>query len=171
MALQTYSLWFIPRGTIGQLLVDEINQLAQQYASVSFSPHVTLVGNIAAHEDEMVQKTQELASHLHPCTLQLSDLAYTDEYYKSLFVKIEPSADILATYNIARGIFPDSQAGAYMPHISLLYGNFPVTTKEQISKEIGQKLTGAFRVERLYLYNTSGNADTWHDVKEFLLQG
>lgn len=54
-----------------------------------------------------------------------------------------------------------------MPHLSLLYGDFPVSIKEKIIQEIGKEQPSAFTVQSVWLFNTTGEATEWYPVKEF----
>jgi 2'-5' RNA ligase len=169
MPLQKYSLWLMPTGATGEKFSHLIARLAKQYSSQRFSPHITLIGLIESDEEEMISKAQAVATQSQPCAIKLMHINYTNEYYKSLFVEVEPAAALLATYQAARKVFPDSQATSYAPHLSLLYGNFSVDTKKQIINEIGDTLPDEFEARTLYLYLTDGDANTWHKIREFPL--
>ena len=169
MPLQKYSLWFMPTGITGERFSKLIAQLAEEYSSQKFSPHITLIGLVEADEEEMISKTQAVATQIQPCAIKLTRINYTNDFYKSLFVEVEPSAALLATYQAARKIFPDEQATSYAPHLSLMYGNFSVDTKKQIIKEIADTFPDRFEAKTLYLYLTDGDANTWRKIKEFPL--
>lgn len=167
--MHKYSLWFMPTGPVARKFSQVIAQLAQQYSSPIFPPHVTLIGSIEAQEVEISGKAQELASLIRPFSIRPTTLAYTNAYYRALFVKVDPSTAILSAYQQARRLFPDKQKTEYIPHLSLLYGNFPPATKEKIIKVIGESFTDEFEVDTLYLYLTEGVVDDWQSVKMFLL--
>jgi 2'-5' RNA ligase len=170
VAIRKCSLWFMPTGAVSQKFSQLIVQLAEHYSSPPFPPHVTLIGSIEAHEGEIISKTQELASLLHPFPIQLTTIAYTDSYYRALFVKVDPSTEVLEAYQQARKLFPDSQKTGYRPHLSLLYGDFSAETKKEIIKEIGENFTDEFEANTLYLYLTEGTASDWQRMKAFPLQ-
>jgi 2'-5' RNA ligase len=169
MALLKYSVWLKPTGIVNRKFSQLISQLAERYSSPAFPPHVTLIGSIEAHEEEIIGKAHELASLIQPYTIKLMNVDYTDDYYRALFVRVEPSAGVLAAYEQARKLFPSNEA-SYMPHLSLLYGDFSVETKKKIIKKVGDRFTDEFEVNTLHLYLTEGDADSWHKVREFLLR-
>ena len=169
MALLKYSLWLMPTGAVDRKFSQLISQLAEQYSSPAFSPHVTLVGMIEANEEEIIMKAQEVASLIHPYTINLTNVDYTDYYYRALFVRVEPSADVLAAYQEARKIFPSNQEPDYMPHLSLLYGDFSVEIKKQIITKIGDSFTDEFEANTLHLYLTEGNVSDWQKISTFPL--
>lgn len=169
MALMEYSLWLMPTGAVAKKFSQLISQLAEQYSSLNFPPHVTLVGSIEASEEEMINKTQEVAKLIHPYTIKLMNVDYTDYYYRSLFVRVEPTVDVLEAYQKVREIYPSPQETGYMPHFSLLYGNFSLETKKQIIKKVGDRFTDEFEVKAIYLYLTKGDANEWYKIRDFPL--
>lgn len=169
MITQKYSLWFMPTGAIEQKYSQLIEQLAEHLSSPPFPPHVTLIGGIEAPEKESIRKTQELASLLHPFSLQLTTIAYTDAYYRALFIKVNPSTEVLGAYQQARKLFPENQKTGYIPHLSLFYGDFPVDTKKEIIKKIGASFTDEFEADTLYLYLTDGAVNDWQRIRAFPL--
>ena len=170
MSLLKYSLWLMPAGATEQKFSQLISQLAQRYSSPTFLPHVTLIGSIEAQEEEILTKAQELASLLHPYPLQLTNVDYTDFYYRALFVRVEASAEVLSAYQQARKLFPSAQKTDYMPHLSLLYGDFSVETKKEIIQKIGDHFTDTFEATILYLYLTEGAVSDWQKISAFPLR-
>jgi hypothetical protein len=57
-----------------------------------------------------------------------------------------------------------------MPHLSLLYGNFPRSLKEEIMMEMGPRLEVQFKVRSLHLYQTHGAPQHWRQVARFGLK-
>lgn len=169
MATHRYSLWFMPAGAVNQRLSQLIARLAERYASPTFPPHLTLLGSIEASEEEIISKTQALASQISPFPIRLATIAYTDLYYRALFVNADHSAEIVAAYQQAEKAFPRHQKTDYMPHVSLLYGYFPVETKQRIIKEIGEPFIAAFEADTLYLYLTEGAVSDWQRIRAFPL--
>lgn len=169
MCLLKYSLWLMPTGAVANKFSQIILQLAEAYSTPKFPPHVTLIGSIEAHKKEIITKMQDLALQIHPFTIKLTVSDYTDYYYRALFIRVEPSVDVLTAHQKAQKIFPGIEAD-YMPHLSLLYGNFSVETKKQMIEKIGNKFTDVFEANTLHLYLTNGDVSTWHEIKEIPLQ-
>jgi hypothetical protein len=70
---------------------------------------------------------------------------------------------------IRKTFLGDSDTG-YMPHLSLLYGEFPIEVKEKIAKKSETTLLDEFEVHTLYLYLTEGLAIDWQGIGVFSLQ-
>jgi hypothetical protein len=54
-----------------------------------------------------------------------------------------------------------------MPHLSLLYGDFSRSLKEEAAAELGPRLDLAFKVRSLDLYSTRGEPRHWRRVAKF----
>jgi len=54
-----------------------------------------------------------------------------------------------------------------MPHLSLLYGDFPRETKRSIIAALGDELAASFEVNKLHLFSTEGEAEDWFIVETF----
>ena len=170
MPVSKYSLWLMPLGAINQKFSQLIAQLAEQYSSPTFPPHVTLIGSIQADEQEITSKAEEVASKIRPFVMKLTDVDYTNSYYRALFVKVKPSANLLAAYQVARNILLDDQETSYMPHLSLLYADFAPEKKKQIVEHIDNRFMDEFEVDTLYLYLTEGAVGDWRKIGAFPLQ-
>ncbi len=57
----------------------------------------------------------------------------------------------------------------YMPHLSLLYGNFPQEIKEEIMAEVGD-IGMSFVVKEIGLFSTEGEVKDWYRIKNFSLR-
>ncbi len=170
MKQQAYSLWLMPTGAVYQEFSRLISQLAKENSSIEFQPHITLVGNVEAVEEEMIMKTRDVASLIHPYFIKLVDIGYTDYYYRALYLNVNPSPEVLAAYQVARKIFFGDSDTSYMPHLSLLYGDFSVEVKKQITSKIGNNFNNEFEAHTLYLYLTEGIANDWQEIAAFPFQ-
>lgn len=165
-----YSIWLMPTGNIYYKFARIITQLSKEYSSPSFEPHVTLLTRILASEEKMLIKTEKLASSLKPLEVQLTTLEYLDYYFRALFVKVVKTSQILKAYRKAIKLFGIKNPEEYMPHLSLLYGDFPESVKRKIIKKIGTNFKSEFEAQSLHLVRADYKAIVWHPIKEFPLK-
>jgi 2'-5' RNA ligase len=69
---------------------------------------------------------------------------------------------------MARLVFGRQDDRPYMPHLSLMYGEFPVYLKEEIISRIGE-LEMSFTPESIHLFSTLGEPAGWHRIRELPL--
>lgn len=167
MKAKGHSLWLMPEGEVYDKLSQLIKRLAEEYNAPLFKPHVTLLGEVMQSDEDVIKRAQELASGQKPFPITLRTVDYQDFYFRTLFVTVEETEPLLSLHNRAREIFEMQVIPPYMPHLSLLYGNFPQAIKKKIIKDIGRDQTSEFTVNRVHVFKTDGEANTWYQVREF----
>src|SRR5262245_35383966 len=86
------TLWLMPQeGESQRRLADLIASLAQRLGTPRFEPHLTLLGGLEGSEADIVERTGALARMLRPIELHLHAIEGSDEYFRCVFVTVEPS--------------------------------------------------------------------------------
>ena len=169
VSVREYSIWIIPPEPFNDRLTQVIARLSKQYSTLSFEPHVTLLGDLLLPEEDMVSKTSQLADLLRPFTLQLTTVSYLSEYFRCLFIKVEETEALMEANRKARTLFQREYDPRFMPHLSLLYGNFTPEKKEAIISEIGRSFQIPFEVRSLHVVLSSSNIvpESWRKLAQF----
>ena len=165
-----YSLWLMPTGEARERLARMILELSRQYATPVFEPHVTLAGGIAGPTREVTSKMRDLARRIPPFTVRLAAVDGLEEYYRCLFIRVAPTRPIMSANEAARGVFNLKSQPAFMPHLSLLYGNLPPRVKERVISSLSRGFEAVFKVTSLHLYLTRGAPQTWRSVESWGLR-
>jgi 2'-5' RNA ligase len=165
-----YSLWLMPTGNVYEHLASIIVRLGKQYSAPYFEPHVTLLGKLVGSENEILSETAQLATLVRPYLVLLGRVDYLDEYFRCLFIRAEETEQVMGANGRARLVFDRHQDPRYMPHLSLMYGNFAPAVKEQIIAKIGSQFDLRFQVQSIHLFSTNGEPKNWYRVKEFTLE-
>lgn len=161
-----YTLWLMPKGEIYGKFAELIKKLAGEYGGPIFEPHVTLLGGIELPETEMISKTDQLVESQKPFPVTLRQVDFEDYHFRALFVKAEITPALLSLRERAKKIFGMQDIPPYMPHFSLLYGNYPNELKEKIIAEIGRDQTAQFEVNSVFL-TKGGEVKDWKIINEF----
>ena len=69
----------------------------------------------------------------------------------------------------AKHIFNREQDPKYMPHLSLVYGNFDDDVKKKIISEIGSRIEIVIDVKNIHLFLSEDKPEKWSRVREFPL--
>jgi len=162
-----YSLWLTPTGEASLTLTNLISDLSGRYSSPSFAPHVTLLGELTDSYEAIESRASKLSMNFRPQQIKLTKVEYLDEYFRCLFIRVEETAEIIEANLRAREIFDRQNDLRYMPHLSILYGNFPQATKDEIIRRIGRQFTLSFEVTRLCLIDTSSRPEDWLMRRDF----
>lgn len=163
----TYSLWLRPFGDIAFKLQQRIEKLSKTYGTPLFEPHVTLLGRLEQGETELIQLTDTLASALSPFDLVITKAGYLDTFYQALFVHIKKCSELMEARTTAEQLFGttgEDYGDDYMPHLSLMYGDFDREEKQRILNSMGREFHIRFKVHSLLLIETTGMPSDWRKV-------
>jgi 2'-5' RNA ligase len=164
-----YSIWIVPPLPERARLSDLIDHLSTEHSTPPFRPHVTVLGDLTSPEREMLSRTSALAMLLTPFTIRLGSVSYSDDYFRSLYVEIEESDELARAHREAARLFGIAAEEEYLPHLSLMYGQVPVTAKEDIIRSIEADLPDAFDVGRVHMVLSSSLIPPrdWRSLREF----
>jgi len=167
-----YHLLLEPKGEVRERLSAVITTLAAEYDGPVFVPHVTLLAAIPeASEEELIAKTKELARTLTPFTCTLEGFGTEDSFFRALYMRVSGVAEVSGRHGQASTVFGMQAQDEYLPHLSLLYGNYAQDQKLQTIDSL-QYLNGtSFEVESVNLYSTPGDTSTWKQVGSYPLTG
>ena len=157
----------MPTGEVRQRLAGTIRDLSREYAAPAFEPHVTLASGIVGPAREVASKMADLARRIPPFTVRLAEVDFLDEYFRCLFVRVATTHPIMRASKVARAVFNLEKQPAFMPHLSLLYANFPSDVKERIVASLGRRFELEFKVSSLHLYLTKGEPAAWRRLSTF----
>lgn len=167
-----FSLWLMPPAGPRERFAALIQTLSARLGTPRFDPHVTLCsipGAIA--EQDVVARTSALAGQLAPVTIRLSEVAYTEEYFRSLYICADRTPELLNAHRRACRHFAGTPESDYMPHLSLVYGDLPADDKERIIGEIGRRFDSTFTADTLCLCLPDGPPQGWRLLGPFPLTG
>ena len=165
-----YSLWFMPKGEECDRLSRILHRLSSRYGAPEFSPHVTLLGGCVGPRRELIRQSACAAASLRPLAIRLEEIEFLNEYFRCLFVRVALTEPLRKAHLTARQAFGRKREPAFLPHLSLLYGNYPRSLKEGVIAEMGPRLDLQFKVRSLHLYRTHGEPRHWQRVASFGLE-
>jgi 2'-5' RNA ligase len=168
-SIEKFSLWLVPPKDVHQAFEQLILRLSERHSAPVFGPHVTLLGGISGEEKEIASVAEWLTTGLSPLEIGFSRIEYLDEYYRCLYLRAEDTGELTAACRKAEAAFGLKHSRPFMPHLSLMYGDYPATLKEEIISEIGSGFPRGFKAESLSLYRTGDGPETWGLLREFPL--
>ena len=107
MAAKTvYGLWFVPSGASHSAAKNVVTELAAEYKTSAFEPHVTLWWPIVAAEKDACALAEKLAARLAPFTIYPEKLQHGAAYYKCVFLEMQETKELMAAFQAAKLILP-----------------------------------------------------------------
>lgn len=166
MKAHGYSLWIMPKGEVYEVLQKTINALAERYSAPVFNPHITLVAELESSEEEIIKKAKLISDNITPFQVKFEKIDFQDYYFRCLYLKVKLSDEIVNLHEKAKHVFQVENMTTFMPHISLLYGDYSTSTKQKIIQELEGKFNFDFTARSIDIFHTVGEADEWVKVRE-----
>jgi 2'-5' RNA ligase len=164
-------LWLLLSGPVQERFAALIDALSGQLGTSRFIPHITLMGPIDLSVDETVLRVVDLATRLTPIPLRLTDVSWTDEHYRCLFIRAEPSEQLIAAHRAACAALGQPVEPDFMPHLSLVYGDLSAERKTQVVNEIGRHFDVVIETSHVGLCLATGGPAQWRLIQTFALGG
>lgn len=164
-----YSIWAIPSSKAYERLSEVIYFLSKKYYAPIFEPHITIIGGLKGEKNNLINKTEELASKINPYKAELTQISFLNDYFKSLFVNVRKTQEVIRPNFKAERIFNKKSCSEYMPHLSLIYGYLPNKTKSEIINDLGKKFNIEFDVKKFSFFLTGENPHQWDKIQDFKL--
>ena len=148
--------WLVPApGPERDRLAAVITDLAAGYGGPVFAPHVTLAGVTPAVPDVVAGVLAEVTAGVAPFAVTLTGTGWEPVFFRSLYLRAEPSARLAALRAAAEralGLEPAPE-----PHLSLLYADLDEERKPAIAAGLELALPMTITVDA---------AEVWGDFRE-----
>jgi 2'-5' RNA ligase len=161
-----FSLWIMPEGEVRRRLAAFIAELARRFGGPGFDPHVTLLAGLPGPMDDIARRVSRVVRSSKAFPLRFVGPEVGDSYFRSLYLRVEPSPPLLALHAVARDAFGGRDEPPFFPHLSLMYGAPPPPT---VVEQIRPLPPDGFEARSVDLYSTEGEVARWHRVSGFRL--
>jgi hypothetical protein len=160
-----FSCWLVPSAAERRALAAIIDRFASLLGGPRFEPHVTIVEGIAAPLDD-VRAALTAASAIAPRTLDVAALMVGTTYFKSVFLALRPSQELLALRRDVHTRFalPDEE---FSPHLSLYYGEPP---ESALATQLVARWPRVVSFDHASAWNTTGEVTCWQELAKVELR-
>jgi len=164
-----YSILAIPPEPVYGQLYNIIKRLSKKHLGPLFEPHLTLLSNIDIDLNLIQEKIEKLTNNLNPFELSFDCISFSTTYFQSVFIRVKSTAELLQLNLDVKKVL-DIENTVFMPHISLLYGDHDMRTREQIATKIKIPPV-SFTINNLSIWPEVADIDKWKDIKTFYFKG
>lgn len=164
--LKEYSLWLMPEGKEAKIIRRFFNDIHKHIKTVSFEPHVTLLGGLTLGEPQIIERINKLAAEISPFKISFTGVEGTENFYKSIFLKCKETQELMEANKFVKQFFSINQY--YSPHMSIIYGDIDFTAKKEILDSISHLTVQslAFNAGSIFLCKAFGTYDEWEIIYE-----
>lgn len=162
-----YHIFIEPHDALAEELKGVISQLAQEYGGPEFPPHLTLLAEIPTQsEAELLEKARLLAEEASSFEIEFSSFGAEQMYFRTLYLRANENLILQVLHARANEIFGMQDSAEYVPHLSLLYGNYSESQKAKTIESLSL-LPKSLIATTLSLYQTEGEVHAWRKCGEF----
>jgi 2'-5' RNA ligase len=161
-----FSLWIVPEGEVRRRLAARIAELARRFAGPVFEPHVTLLAGRPGPAASVIARAGEGMRMSNTFPVRFIGPELGDSYFRSLYLRVEPSPELLVLHDAVRDAFGRTEEAPFFPHLSLRYGAPPPPA---VIEEVRLGVPDGFEARTVDLYSTEGEVERWHRVRRFRL--
>lgn len=161
----------VPKGAALDTFQAAITKWAGVFGSPTFIPHVTLVAGLMDPVDQVTQRTRAVAAGITPFAARVKSVTSGSMYFQSVYARLESDTDvgaaIVAANKAAQLALTPGKLVDYMPHLSLVYGDFTDADKVEAIRELDKALSGLeFNIESVQVWSTQGEVSEWYLVDD-----
>ncbi len=171
--MNTYCLWLGLAKETRREINAWIIRCAERYDTPVFPPHITLNCCKSAIETVVCDAARDIAERTSPFSAKFKRLRSGKKFFQCVFIELKLQSPLAGVYNLSCELLSQT-ATHYMPHISLIYGNFPKKSKREMIGEIVLS-TKDFQINTIQVMEMGDtrlhNPLQWREVTSMLLQG
>ncbi|MEL6231464.1 MAG: hypothetical protein AAFR24_16265 [Cyanobacteria bacterium J06627_3] len=158
MPVSHYSFWLVPQESDLTYFQGLISALAERFGTVPFCPHVTLYsGPLPSAVD--VKNVCAALSSVCPVELQVLGLNHDSRFSKTLYIQLKPTPRLSQLVDCLVAAIPNAQRPILDPHVSLLYHQLDVVTKQALMSTVSLPRT-ALRFNQVQAVAAPQNFET-----------
>ena len=157
-----YSIWIIPPQSVFNELSKVINDLSIEYKGPVFKPHMTVLGNIDRELGDIQKAVETVANDTERLSLSLGPVSFSTTYFQSVLVRVNSIAQLMQL-NLDIKKLLDIENNVFMPHMSLMYGNHDMETREKIAAKIKLQST-SFVANEIVIIPEKSEPKEWEPI-------
>ena len=161
------SLWLSPNDTDLKAYQNVIQSLSERFGTSVFEPHITLHPFIEWNETIEKRFVEEFSNQI-PMNLLLSDLNTSYSFYQCLYLKAEKQPFLNQLWHSTVDFFK-IENDDYMPHLSLLYGDFDKKVIQSLIQSYKTSLDGEVIFNQIKIVKTGHDIEQWKTIKAIQL--
>jgi len=165
--MSKFGFWIIPENELYQELDDLIKKYSKEYGSPTFVPHMTIHGAVDTTSDqEVVEDVRQAVQDIKPFEINVGEVEFSTTFFQCVFARMKTSAPLLDTHLALRRNLGYKESHVFMPHASLVYGDFNMKTREKIASEIVLKETHFMASKITIVRADSNDPKDWEIVEQ-----
>ena len=162
---QLFSVWLVPAKADKEYLSKIINTLGENYDAPTFTPHLTLFGNITIELEHLKRIVNEVVDNFRVFKVKKTKVSQSELFFKTVFIEFELSEELKTLFiEIARRT-DNRDLSTFKPHISLIYKVMAENEKIDIIRKLDIK--DDFEISKVVINAPKKGDNDFLDVKKW----
>lgn len=162
--------WLIPEPLAAERFRRVIGSIGARFDAPAFPPHLTLIGNLRGNTTALSADARRLSKALVPFEVHPTGIQHSGQFFRCVFISVALDGPLARARDLADRLLGGARSGeAYLPHLSLLYGEFPSETRQRLCAQIAPEVLAPFRVDRVQLIAGARLPQDWRILATFRL--
>lgn len=156
------SIWLSPCDSDLEFYQQVIYALSKRFDTPVFEPHLTLQADISRQWcDENYKYFIDIAKHRLPIELEMQPLESMYRYFQCFYLRsLTGHFELIQLHLLSMDIFK-LQETPFMPHMSLMYGDFDKAVIDSLIEEYGDCLDRKVTFDKVKFVETGENVEDW----------
>jgi len=166
-----YSLWLLAEPVAQDRLVDMVDTLAPRFRTRSFTPHVTVQGDLCRRLKDVTAAAAALAASLPAQRVAVRGIEQSTHYYRAFYLAFDGFDAFAPLIRRSAAAFGSDDGLSPFPHLSLAYGTLDADAKAALAREVGAGVPATLTFDRLAvsLSGKSVGIASWRVLQTFAL--
>ena len=163
----SHSIWLVPEAPFATAFRREINGFADSRNVPSFTPHVTVLGDVSGSAERSLVACDECLAGMGPISTCVKQVANTDAFFMSLFLDLTLEPSIARQHLKLAERLDCNIPNAHQPHLSLAYGWADGPLRRRETERLNDEYSGkVFRLTHLVVAHSAKSIpiEEWEEI-------
>jgi len=161
----SYSIWGIFENKKKLFLENLKDKLNKKLKGPKFPVHLTISPHFQGKQSDLINKLKLASKKNKKFFIQTNNYGYKQKFFQSFFLKVKLTKK-LKDQKMIIDKYLNLRKTSYFPHISLFYGNLPLTKKKKIILKL-KNFKKKIKVVKICLIQNDEKKLRWKIIKQF----
>lgn len=165
-----YSIWLRPSQAQIDGFTRIISRLSHRHRTSPFPAHITIASSVGKDLEKVRDESRKITEKTCSFSIDLKAVEYTQAYFRNLYISVENNQALSELHTEFKTILTSEIDEAFIPHLSLLYGNLRADTQKDLQNKLAGKYPASIECDRIDIYDITGKESQWYLIESFKLK-
>ena len=146
------------------------SKLYESFNSPFFDLHMTLHGPFLKRNELNKKKIYKICKNIKKIPIEAKNYKISDNFFKSFYIEVLKSEKLIELRNTIYREFPINFLYEFIPHISMIYGNFNESEKLKNIRNLPIIKKKIFTIKNIVIADVDENINKWKIIERIELK-